>query len=56
VKGVMSSMPKLNIIIDESLNKRIRKYLFDTYPDSQYGKLKNIVEEALNEYLTKRNY
>jgi hypothetical protein len=52
----MSTMPKLNIILDEDLNKRVRKYLFDTYPDSQYGKLKNVVEEALKEYLGKRNY
>jgi len=52
----MSTMPKLNIILDEALNKRVRKYLFDTYPDSQYGKLKNVVEEALREYLEKRNY
>jgi hypothetical protein len=52
----MSTMPKLNIILDEDLNKRVRKYLFDTYPDSQYGKLKNVVEEALKEYLVKRNY
>jgi hypothetical protein len=52
----MSTMPKLNIVLDEDLNKRVRKYLFDTYPDSQYGKLKNVVEEALKEYLEKRNY
>jgi len=52
----MGTMPKLNIILDEKLNKRVRKYLFDTYPDSQYGKLKNVVEEALKEYLDKKGY
>ncbi len=52
----MSTMPKLNIILDEDLNKRVRKYLFETYPDSQYGKLKEVVEAALKEYLEKRKY
>ena len=52
----MSTMPKLNIILDEGLNKRVRKYLFDTYPDSQYGKLKEVVESSLKEFLEKKGY
>jgi hypothetical protein len=52
----MSTMPKLTIILDEDLNKRVRRYLSDTYPSSQYGKLKSVMEEALREYLVKRNY
>ena len=49
-------MPKLTLILDEDLNKRVRKYLYETYPSSQYGKLKNVIEEALKEYLDKRKY
>jgi len=47
---------KITIIIDNKLNQRIRKYIFDTWPDSQYGKLKEVTEKAIDEFLSKRDY
>ena len=47
---------KITIIINNKLNQRIRKYIFDTWPNSQYGKLKAVTEEAIDEFLSKRDY
>jgi hypothetical protein len=49
-------LPKVTIILDEGLNKRARKYIVNTYPDSQYGKLKAVMEDALKEYLEKKGF
>ena len=49
-------MPKVTLIMDDELNRRVRKYLSTTYPDSQYGKLKGVIEDALKEYLDKKGY
>ena len=51
-----TDLPKVTIILDDGLNKRARKYIVSTYPDSQYGKLKAVMEEALKEYLEKRGF
>ena len=51
-----SELPKVTIILDDGLNKRARKYIVETFPDSQYGKLKEVMEAALKEYLEKRKY
>ncbi len=47
---------KLTLNISRALNQRVRKYIEDTWPDSQYGKLKEVVEEAADEFLAKREY
>jgi hypothetical protein len=44
-------LTKVTIILDDELNRKVRKYIVDTYPDSQYGKLKDVIEEALREFL-----
>lgn len=51
-----STMPKVTLIMDDELNKRTRKYINDTFPDSPYGRLKEVIEDALKEYLEKRKY
>lgn len=47
---------KITIIIDDALNKRLRACIYKTYPDSQYGKLKEVMVDALKEYLEKRGF
>ena len=44
------TMPKITVILDEQLNTRLRQYIYDNTPppETQYGKLKEIVEEALD--------
>jgi len=50
------SMPKVTLIMDDKLNKRVRKYISDTFPDSPYGRLKEVIESAVLEYLEKKGY
>ena len=47
---------KITVILSDELNQRIRKYIFETWPDSQYGKLKEVVVQALEEFLAERDY
>lgn len=50
------AMPKITIELEDSLNRRVRKYIYENFPDSPYGKLKDVVEMALREFLDNRKY
>jgi hypothetical protein len=41
------------IDLDDKLEEKLRLYINKKYPIKPYGKLKEVVEEALTEYLTK---
>ena len=46
-------MGKLVVIIDDKLEERLRRYIARKYPTETYGKIKLVIEQALNEYLQK---
>jgi hypothetical protein len=46
-------MGKLVIIINDELEERLRRYIARKYPTETYGKIKQVIEEALTEYLQK---
>jgi len=46
-------MGKLVIIIDDKLEEKLRRHISHKYPTETYGKIKQIIEEALTEYLQK---
>jgi hypothetical protein len=46
-------MGKLVVIIDDKLEERLRRYIASKYPTETYGKIKQIIEQALTEYLQK---
>jgi len=46
-------MGKIVVIIDDKLEERLRRYIASKYPTETYGKIKQIIEQALTEYLQK---
>ena len=44
-------MPKLTILISEETNNNLRDYVAKKYPREPYGKLSEITEEAIKEFL-----
>ena len=53
-----SDMPKkIMIVIDDILNKRLWNYINKTYSDeSNYGKLKKVVTQAITDFLEKKDF
>lgn len=47
-------MGKITIIIDDELEQRLRKYIFKRYEAKWYGKLSEVIEEAVKEHLDRR--
>ena len=52
-KGVMF-MGKITVSLRDVTERRLREYVTKRYPEKPYGKLSLVVEEALKEYLDKR--
>jgi len=46
-------MGKLTVIIDDSLERELRNYIAHKYPERPYGKLTQVIEEALRDFLKK---
>jgi hypothetical protein len=46
-------MGKMVIIIDDKLEDQLRRYISQKYPTETYGKIRQVVEEALKQYLKK---
>jgi len=49
-------MVKISVDLDNGLNDRLRKYLWDTYREKMHGKLKEVIEHAVDTYLKERDY
>jgi len=47
-------MGKLTVIIDDELERRLRRYVTRMYPVKPFGKLSLIVSQAIEEYLNKQ--
>lgn len=47
---------KITIEIQYELNKRLRAYIVKTYPERQYGRLREVIAEAIKEFLTERGF
>ncbi len=50
----MAAMGKIMIVLDDLLEEKLRLYIANKYPTEPYGKLKSVIEEALREFLSKR--
>jgi hypothetical protein len=48
-------MAKITITLTDETEKKLRSYVTSKYPEKPFGKLSNVVEEALIEYLEKRS-
>ena len=46
-------MGKITITLTDEVETKLRKYVTTKYPEKPYGKLSQVVEEALNEWLTR---
>jgi hypothetical protein len=46
-------MPKLTIMLTDETNKKLRDYVSKTYPQKTFGKISQVIEEALKQYLEK---
>jgi predicted transcriptional regulator len=44
---------KITVIISDELEQKLRKHIAKKYPTEPYGKQKEVVEQALAEYLKK---
>jgi hypothetical protein len=44
-------MPKLTIILTEETNRNLREYVAKKYPLESYGKISQVIEEALKQHL-----
>jgi len=44
---------KVTILLDDELEKDLRKYIAEFYPEETYGKLSMIMNEALKHWLMK---
>jgi hypothetical protein len=47
-------MPKLTIILTEETNRNLREYVTKNYPLEPYGKISQVIEEAVTEFLKKQ--
>lgn len=48
-------MAKITITLSDETEKKLRSYVTSKYPEKPFGKLSEVVEEALIEYLEKRS-
>jgi hypothetical protein len=46
-------MVKIVIDLDDKLNEKLRQYINKKYPLMSYGKIKEVIEEALTGFLEK---
>ena len=44
-------MGKITIIIDDAVEKILREYVTKNFPEKPFGKLSQVVNEALKKYL-----
>jgi len=44
-------MGKITISLSDDVEKRLREHVTKTYPEKPFGKLSQVVEEALKEWL-----
>lgn len=44
-------MPKLTIVISKESDDNLRDYIAKKYPRTSFGKLSEVAEEALTEYM-----
>jgi hypothetical protein len=51
--GMGNKMVKIVLDLDDKLNEQLRLYINRKYPLKTYGKLKEVVEQALKEFLEK---
>lgn len=49
------TMGKITITISDEVERRLRTYVTSKYPEKPYGKLSEIVEESLVEFLKKES-
>jgi len=47
-------MGKLTVIMDNKLERRLRRYVTRTYSAKPFGKLSSTVSQAIEEYLKKQ--
>ena len=47
-------MGKITISLTDKTEKKLRDYVASKYPDQQFGKLSEIVETSVKEYLEKQ--
>jgi 5-methylcytosine-specific restriction endonuclease McrA len=47
----VSKMPKLTIILTSETNRKLREYVAKKYPLESYGKISQVIEEALKQYI-----
>ncbi len=45
---------KIVFEIDDEVNEKLRRYIAKKYPLESYGKVKQIINDALKEYLDKQ--
>jgi hypothetical protein len=46
---------KITITLSDETEKKLRSYVTSKYPEKPFGKLSDVVEEALIEYFEKRS-
>jgi len=46
-------MAKITITLSDETEKKLRSYVTSKYPEKPFGKLSDVVEKALVEYLKK---
>ena len=46
-------MGKITVSLDDALEKKLRSFVTSNYPEKPFGKLSEIVNKALEEYLEK---
>jgi hypothetical protein len=47
-------MGKITVTISDETEKRLREYVTRRYPEKPFGKLSQIVEQAIKEFLEKK--
>jgi len=46
-------MGKITVTLDDEVEKKLRAFVTSKYPEKPFGKLSQIVNEAVKEYLKK---
>lgn len=49
-------MTKISVDINDELNQRLRKYIWAMYDYKTHGKIKQVIQDALDEYLKEHGY
>jgi metal-responsive CopG/Arc/MetJ family transcriptional regulator len=47
----MVKMPKITLMIPDDLNDELREYVTKKFPKEPYGKLSEVTQKALREYI-----